>query len=182
MLDVNGRALSVGLDPSLTGFAVHVVYPDRSSYSVEYSSKPCKTLCGRFQRYRSLVDKVMKTVREVYPRIIMLEGYSYGSKGQAIITLGEFGAILRDRLIGYSDFIAEVPPTVLKGFICGKGNAKKAAVVSAATKRYGEEFDTDNQADAYVLARMGLVIIGQDEYQTEFQARAIEKVLVEDNS
>jgi hypothetical protein len=84
-------------------------------------------------------------------------------------------------LIGYSDWIAEVPPTVLKKFICGKGNANKAAVVSAATRRYSEEFDSDNQADAYVLARMGLVVLGLEDLQTQFRREAIEKVLREDN-
>jgi crossover junction endodeoxyribonuclease RuvC len=175
------RAVSVGLDPSLTGFAVHVIYPNGSSYSVEYSSKPSKTLRGRIQRYRDLMEKVIKIIRKVYPRIIVLEGYSYGSKGRSVITLGEFGGIVRDRLIGYSDWIAEVPPTVLKKFVCGKGNANKAAVVSAATKRYSEEFDSDNQADAYVLARMGLVALGLEGSQTQFQKEAIEKVLREDN-
>jgi crossover junction endodeoxyribonuclease RuvC len=48
-----------------------------------------------------------------------------------------------------------VAPTALKKFITGKGNAKKELMLMKIFKRYGLEFENNNLADAYALARYG---------------------------
>ncbi len=56
-----------------------------------------------------------------------------------------------------------VPPARLKKFACGKGNAKKDEIRLAVYKRWGFEAPTNDEVDAYVLARIGLAYLGYDD-------------------
>ena len=51
-----------------------------------------------------------------------------------------------------------IAPGTLKKFVCGKGkgHAKKNLMLLKVYKNWGIEFDDDNLADAYSLARMAL--------------------------
>ena len=51
--------------------------------------------------------------------------------------------------------VVEVPPSTLKKFVTGKGNAKKDQMMLAIYKRWGTEFDNNDAADAYALAQYG---------------------------
>ena len=170
------RAKVVAIDPSLTGFAITVAHNEGSFYSVEYGSKPATGLLARFARYDGIIEKAEKVLRKNYPELLLIEGYSFNSKGRSTVTLGEFGGVVRKALMGYADMTVEVPPAVLKKFLTGKGTANKVLMVSTATKRYDEQFDTDNQADAFVLAKLGLSVLGCEKVSTKFQRDAVEKV------
>jgi crossover junction endodeoxyribonuclease RuvC len=47
-----------------------------------------------------------------------------------------------------------VPPMTLKKYAAGKGNAKKQEMLLQIYKRWGIEFNDDNAADSYALARL----------------------------
>jgi Holliday junction resolvasome RuvABC endonuclease subunit len=47
-----------------------------------------------------------------------------------------------------------IPPMTLKKYAAGKGNAKKQEVLLQIYKRWGIEFNDDNAADSYALARL----------------------------
>ena len=107
--------------------------------------------------------------KETIDIIIAIEGYSYASIGATHKT-GELGSIFRREIMyglaclkiasRWEAVIIEVPPTVLKKFATGKGNAKKAAVVSMLSRKYDIEFSTDDQADAFCLSLIGLCVKG----------------------
>ena len=48
----------------------------------------------------------------------------------------------------------KVPPMTLKKYAAGKGNAKKQEMLLQIYKRWGVEFNDDNAADSYALARL----------------------------
>jgi crossover junction endodeoxyribonuclease RuvC len=48
----------------------------------------------------------------------------------------------------------QVPPMTLKKFASGKGNSKKQEMLLQMYKRWGIEFNDDNAADSYALARL----------------------------
>ena len=77
----------------------------------------------------------------------MIEDYSFGSKGR-VFNLAENCGLLKYMLFkkGYRFFT--VPPTVVKKFATGKGNANKEAMVKAAQEKYGYPGTDDNVADA----------------------------------
>jgi len=86
--------------------------------------------------------------------VVVIEGYGFNS--QKAVVQGELGGVVRlalwDRRIPFVD----VPPTVVKKFATGKGNADKVQVSLAASRRFGFEGDNDNAADAWLLRVMGL--------------------------
>ena len=89
---------------------------------------------------------------------VAMEGTVLAS--QAALVLGELSALVRITLHGYCKGIEEaqyplkVPPMTLKKFAAGKGNAKKQEMLLQIYKRWGIEFNNDNAADSYALARL----------------------------
>lgn len=86
----------------------------------------------------------------------MIEGYSFGSQGRAVFNIGELGGVIRLMLWIGTVKTYEVPPSTLKKYATGAGNANKSLVVQEAAKRSGITFLDDNQADAWWLWQIGL--------------------------
>jgi crossover junction endodeoxyribonuclease RuvC len=168
--------VAIGIDPSLTGTAVCFYTPGQATqpHAERYSSKPRPGLDGRIARYEGLVSRIIAPCVEAMPAIILIEGYSYGSKGKAILDIAEFGGLLRHGLLTEFDCpIIEVPPTALKKWATGKGNANKTQVVSAIVRRYGCDYDSDDEYDAFALARMAAQVLGWDGSQTANQSSVV---------
>ncbi len=171
----------IAIDASLTGFAVCVKGPDTALAYTETSSPPpkVKTLQARLTRYTKLCEVASNMCETHNPEVCLIEGYSFGSKGNSGVSLGELGILLRRDMLYYCDTVVEVPPSVLKKFATGKGNAGKIAVASSLSKRYGIEFATDNHADSFGLVQLGMVVLGYEEAQTAFQRSAADVVEAE---
>ncbi len=176
-----GMNVFTGLDPSLTGTGI-VNYIPNGHHSVDshvVGSSPSKGIVNRMWRYDKLLGQIMDLLPEEVSGVA-IEGYSFGSKGQGIIDRAEFGGLLRHWLVTDKQFvIVEVPPATLKLFVCGKGGGPgtdKAGVRLATYKRWGVEFDNDNECDAYVLARIAACHWGAEEPATDFQRRALAKL------
>lgn len=178
-----------GLDPSLRSFGMCLYDLDTGevSMAVAGDKTPATELLDRLGRYKRLTEEVLRFLPKggpanspPYPRLVAIEGYSYNSKGRGVGDLLEFGGILREVLVnGYQYPVTEVAPALLKKFIIGKGGGKgtdKTAMVLATYKRYGQEFDTSDEADAYGLARIAACLVGADEPATTFQREVIAKL------
>lgn len=80
-----------------------------------------------------------------------------GSRAGQAFSIGELGGVIKLMLhmnkIPYTD----VPPTVLKKFVTGKGTAMKDDIMLHVYKKWGWTAPDNNQADAYGLARMAWV-------------------------
>lgn len=87
---------------------------------------------------------------------IMIEGFSYGSKGAGVSTQYGVGWQIRADLVRRGFTYTEVTPSGLKKFASGKGNTKKDNLVIPIFKKWSYESDSDNIRDAYVLARIGM--------------------------
>lgn len=108
--------------------------------------------------------------------LICLEGYSYASAYQSH-QIGELGGIIRKMLYENKFLCVEVAPQAVKKFATGKGNSKKDEVMLQVYKRWGQEFNNDNLADAFVLAMIGYHLSSGDRYgYTTKQAEVLEKL------
>ena len=166
----------LSIDPSLTGMGV-LYCADGSDHAYkEFASKPAKTLESRIKRYSTLADNVLEIIKITIPKLCLIEGYAFGAKGASVVTLGEFGGVLRYKLVGIADLTVEVPPTVLKKFVTGKGNAKKLDVVSALSSKYRIVFSSDNHADAFGLSRLGLAALDLLETKNKHEREAVSVV------
>lgn len=177
MEGIKDRAV-MGIDASLTGFAVAVVGPHGTlveEKKTEAKQYP-RTIEGRMDRMVYLVDFAVRVCKTHSPYLLLIEEYAYNAKGSSGVTLGELGGILRHRILGIADYTAEVPPQIPKKFVTGKGNASKLQVVQALARRYNMEFKTDNEADAFALAKLGRVVAGYEQAQTKQQEEAAKTV------
>lgn len=131
------------------------------------------------RRLSELWQGIAAAIRRHPPRpdLMVIEGYSLG-KGPHVgilskIRLGEVGAVARLICFEYDIPIMEVPPTSLKRFATGKGNAKKEDMVSAAIRTGARGSVNDDEADAHHLRRMARMAHGIDAMSADHERDAI---------
>jgi crossover junction endodeoxyribonuclease RuvC len=114
-----------------------------------------------FDRVQLIAKSVKNVVAEWTPDLIVIEDYAFGNKN-SLVDLVEIGTGIRLGLkeLGHSWWL--VPPTSLKLFITGKGNAKKPQMAAAVKERWGFESKSDDVVDGYALARLGEHIAKSD--------------------
>ncbi len=135
-----------------------------------------KPQSNRFARFAHYTREVSELVDAYGVDLVIIEGYSFAGKFNNSLQY-ELGACIRMRLYQEEIPFIEVPPTSLKKFVTGKGNAKKDLMLLNVYKRW--EFDTedDNEADAYGLAQFGRAILGHDTGVPSVNFTALEKVI-----
>lgn len=101
---------------------------------------------------------VRSAVLRMTPGITMVavEGYSFGSRDSHAHALGELGGVVRLALSELQLPYADIPPTCVKKFATGKGNAPKDAVFGEAIRRLGYKGADNNEADALWLHAMAM--------------------------
>lgn len=142
------------MDLSLTstGIAVYNISEDSITTSV------VKTLSNEYDidRYSRVH---LEVIRVGSPNsTFFIEGYSFGSfnKSNSMSKLIELGGIIKYDLYCKKIPFIVVPPTVLKKFITGKGNAKKEDIKLGIYKKFNREFKTSDEADAFALVILGI--------------------------
>lgn len=84
--------------------------------------------------------------------LVAIEGYAFARPNQAH-QIGELGGLVRHRLWERGIPYLEVPPSSVKTYATGKGNAGKDDVLTAAIRRGGDLFtgSSNDEADAWWL-------------------------------
>jgi len=101
-------------------------------------------------------DEIVALVKSHKPDKVVIENYSFGSRGRAIFNIGELGGVIRLALLDLGYEVLEIEPKVLKKKITGNGNASKEDMIKAINEVYKLELKDDNQADALGLAHIAL--------------------------
>ena len=118
------------------------------------------------QRFTYISDFVFDIINQVYNPKVFIEGYSFGSKGQAIFQIAENCGILKYRLQEAKIPYETVVPSVVKKGATGKGNADKDMMYEAFVKETKIDLkkllDTDKVgnpvsdiADSYFIKKVG---------------------------
>jgi crossover junction endodeoxyribonuclease RuvC len=169
------------IDPSLTSTGI-VCGTSAEDYQVtRHGSKPCGDSCSdRFGRFERLLAGIVSILEDNKPQLILIENYSFGSKQSGVTQarITEFGGLLRWHLLEHTQLVVEIAPSTLKKFVTGKGNAKKETMLGHVQKRWGVMFDTSDEADAFGLYRMGLVMAGVVKAETVPQAESVATVML----
>lgn len=93
--------------------------------------------------------------------LVVREGYAMGTKNMAHVrSIGELGGVVRLTLHCRNRPLVEIPPSTLKKFATGKGNAPKEAMLQAAWQRLGYTGHDNNVSDALWLLQAALVHYG----------------------
>lgn len=108
-------------------------------------------------RIKTMQDSVARWLDIYQPRLVAFEGYALGFRGRsnAVFDIGEMGGVLKMLILSRGIDILLVPPTNMKMFITGKGNADKDSVAFAIRERLGVSYATSDQYDATGLLLMG---------------------------
>lgn len=172
----------MGIDPSLTHTGVMAIDGDEFKARRVIESKPTGLMVGhRMQRIHDIVATVQSICESTRPEVICIEHYSFASKTPVSDRI-ELGGLLRYVLWRDGYKVYEVAPATLKKHACGKGKhpaTGKTPIIVALTHRYGVQFETDDEYDAYGLARMASQIAGYEQCINDAQREAITTVTAE---
>ena len=154
---------SMGIDLSTSGTGLVLLQASglaKPDCLFETELKP--SVAAGAARNRFISRHIMEFVHSHKPDKIVIEGYSLNLKNaSSVIPLVELGGVLR--LMLHLDELKWYDPTApeVKKFCTGKGNSPKNVVMMNVLKRWGHESKTDNTADAYVCAAIGLATSNQ---------------------
>ncbi|MBA3557198.1 MAG: hypothetical protein H0W30_01230 [Gemmatimonadaceae bacterium] len=103
--------------------------------------------------------------------LVVCEGYSFASRGRAIVSLGELGGVIRCALADSGITSIDVPPSCRALFATGRGNASKEQVLAEAIRKLGYEGHSHDEADALWLRRMALEHYGLATITTGYERK-----------
>jgi len=174
----------LGLDLSLTQTGWAVV--DKKGTKIASGIFPYKisevTLRKKVERLINIETDVFALFEKYKIKAVGVEGYAFATRNtNNLVNLGELGGVIRRGLFLVGHDPLEVPPTKVKLFGTGKGNCNKDLILLQVFKKYGEEFATSDEADAFIISQIVRLV---DEYAsagkiaetlTEYQKRALKE-------
>lgn len=140
-----------GIDLSLTSTAVSAISLADGSLELERicsAGKKTDTLVQQIERHNHLAERIVKSVLAHSPVLVGIEGMRFGSRqdSSAMRRAGVWWDVV-SRLHAEGLHIVEIPPTTVKKWATGRGNAGKPEVIIAAAKRW-DQVTQDDEADA----------------------------------
>lgn len=147
----------VGIDLSLTstGLAVITATGDVELHRIRSTGKAGASLPERNARLGRITGEIADHLDGA--ALVVIEGPSFGQARQG----GQHDRaglwwLTVDHVHGAGIPVAEVPPSVLKKYITGKGNASKDEMLAAVIRRYpGVMVSANDEADALALVALG---------------------------
>ncbi len=173
----------IGIDLSLNGTGIccstliHGIKHQQNGYCFYEVIPKNKERYPRWFTIRAAIQKFYVGCTPT-PKIF-IEGYSFMSRSRSVVDLAEIGGIIRMDLHDHGLHFTEIPPTVLKKFITGKGNVKKDLILKEIYRRWGMDLDSHNLADAYALVKLGEAVLGlNQDVLTKNQKTVVSKLKV----
>lgn len=152
-------ACYVGLDQSFGGFGISVLTDDwQQTQCKKFPAEKYGRGVDRLEAVYNYLSDFFRQLDAVHVvRHVCMEGYARGRNNWRE-EAGELGAVvklsLRQSLGDPVCYPTIVVPTQVKKFATGKGTAAKNTILLAVYKKWGVEFQSDDEADAYTLARI----------------------------
>ena len=163
----------MGIDQSLTDTGI-TVWDRVFSWSTISTEKTKGTIAPSIDYTRRLMfiaDQVGTIIKEKKIELAAIEGMSFGSQGMVTFDLGGLSHLLRAKFVELGVDFVVVPPTTLKKFWFGKGNAKKEEMHQATIdrgydipikKNYGTKKVPDMRMNDNVVDSMALCVFAKE--------------------
>lgn len=166
--------VAVGIDQSYTGFAMTVM----SSDGEVFRSRVYKAPHTGIERLRDIWRWLEQEFADLERSGFLVRDVAVESPvrmSHSALISGELWAVVRlvclTTLTGPGKYPLQVAPASLKKFITGKGTGvQKNQILLNVYKKWSIEFDDDNAADSYGLARIA-ARLGDTTYEREVLAR-----------
>lgn len=167
----------IGLDLSICNTGWSIIdskgkYINSGTIKTEAAKKT--GICS-IQRLYYIKQQLDFVISKYKPKIAVIENYAYGvKKSKSVFQIGELGGVIRFLLFIRKINFFVCSPLSLKKYATGKGSGKKNVIIKGVFKKYGMEFKTDDEVDAFVLGKIGYGICkykkeknGLKEYEKE---------------
>jgi len=176
----------IGIDQSLASTGIACLAPDGSIRLQTVESNP-----GQFEpRLLDIMRRINKCVGTAVgspvfkPDLVVIEGISQGSFGatNTVLELAALHYLIRAQLFSQGIQFKIVSPSAVKKFAVGFGGSKKQAVgkehvLKAVLQRWGIDTQSNDEADAAVLAYIGAAILGRIPATTAAQQQVVDHIL-----
>lgn len=154
----------IGLDLSLTATGVAMIDDGVVTVStIRSAGKAAASLeerAGRIARLASQASAAAASPLTTADLVVIEQPAFSRTTGHHHDRSGLWWLVVQ-RCLSEGAIVAEVTPSGLKKYACGKGNADKDAVLLAVARRYPEvAIRNNNEADALILAAMGADHLG----------------------
>lgn len=150
----------LGIDPSTSAAGFVVLEGNGTKQPTllhEIEVKPSSKLKTKHQKYSYVAGEMIELLNAYRPEKVVIEGYGLNFRNPgSVIPLVELGGLLRYFLIQYEYRYLDPTPGELKKFVFGKGVGPKDQMMMFVLKRWAHESKTNNTADAFALAALGL--------------------------
>lgn len=157
--------ISLGIDSSTkaTGFVVlKTEGKTRTPEILHRSTSSYPKLKVGYYRNSAIASDLCDLLNKYHPQKVAIEGYGLNFKHtSSVVPLVELGGLLRYFLIQLGYSFLDPRPGQHKQFVTGSGNAKKPEIMKFVKSRWGFDTKSNDEADAYGLAMMGLAHGGQ---------------------
>lgn len=152
---LNSMNLYLGLDISISGTGLVAVDDEyKVVHSIKLSSQEQLRDVERLYFLKQLMQHHLDIIKSQGDVIqCALEIPAYQAEGR-LVEIGEITGIEKVELYLAGIPFIRVAPLQLKKYVSGKGVGGKSLILLDVFKNFKEEFRDDNEADAYVLARI----------------------------
>ena len=136
------------------GKTLHEQYPDVVQWYVPPSTQ---SDLAKWRRNENVAKWIADRLLAIDPAFTAIEGYAHGMRGRGFTDLVETTSLVQDALWHNGKGFKKYPPSTVKLFATGRGNATKEAMVTACLKQAGIDFSiyhtaAEHLADAYWCA------------------------------
>jgi len=138
----------LSIDQSITSTGYAIIEGEKLITSGTLQPKHLKTTVEKIIYITNHLESLVNNDSISY---IAREGFSFGSKNRAFV-LGGLGYAI-DCLFHkeYKNRYYIIPPSIVKKFITGSGNAKKDQMMLQTYKKYQMEFKNNDECDAFSI-------------------------------
>ena len=106
-------------------------------------------------RLVEIKNKLIKIYNDNKPDFVYMEKYMFTPKRAMAFELGELAGAIKTAFVEVGVTPVVVYTTHLKKYITGSGNAEKSLMLLKIFQKFGIEFNNNNLADAFLIAKIG---------------------------
>lgn len=158
----DGACVILGIDASLnnTALSLGVVSGDGMKFDTKvFKMKGKLSQVERIYKIQKKFRKLLKNLEKSdgLPQLAVIEGFSYGSNMHREV-LGAVSFTLMVLLWRFRIHTLIISPHTLKRFL-KSGNMQKSHILKEVYKEYDVDFNTDDEADAFVCMQVGISVM-----------------------
>lgn len=169
----------LGIDPSLTGFAMTAVSVDSDHYTTWVYTSPMRGVDRLLDISKWMSQRIWHLSRTRSIRDVAIEGGVVRSPSSFV--LGELAGVVKAGLnqlpVHAGRYPLIVPPMSLKKFVAGRGTGvQKSQILLKVYKHWGVEFTDDNAADSFGLAHICRFVESGEVPSLGYQKEVLDKL------